>query len=164
MNTGNLAQKTTWKFGSYDINIADVYLQEFSLPGINLEPIDIYAQAGAKVALYSDSISYNDLELTLLIDEDYQVYFELMRYVYRQINPQNKTHANQEFTCFVTLTDNKGKDIFTVTFYNARFTAVGDISLSTQGDESYNTLSATIKYDYYLIDKLDISTKESHTK
>ena len=49
----------------------------------------------------------------------------------------------------------KGKNVFTINFFNCRFTSIGDITLSTQGDETYNTLNVSIRYDYYKIENLN---------
>ena len=53
-----------------------------------------------------------------------------------------------------TIINQKGKNVFTINFFNCRFTSIGDITLSTQGDETYNTLNVSIRYDYYKIENL----------
>ena len=99
-------------------------------------------------------MSFNECSFDLLIDENYRMYFEIMDIVFKQFNPENGTFANQEFDFFVNLKNQKGKNVFTINFFNCRFTSIGDITLSTQGDETYNTLNVSIRYDYYKIENL----------
>ena len=164
MNLNNLAQKTAWEAGSNKLQLANLYLQNFSIPGISFSHPDIYAHPAARLGLVADSISFNECSLDLLIDENYRMYFEIMDTVFKQINPENGTFANQEFDFFVNLKNQKGENVFTVNFFNCRFTSVSDITLSTQGDETYNTLSVSLRYDYYKIENLKELTQKGLQK
>ena len=54
----------------------------------------------------------------------------------------------------------KGENVFTINFYNCRFTNIGQITLSTQGDETYNTLNVSLRFDYFKIENLkDLSRR-----
>lgn len=155
MNIHNLAQKTTWMLGSNKLELFQVYLQEFSLPGVSFNHPEVYSRPSSKVYLVADSITYNNLSTTILLDENYKVYFELMQKVLAQFNPETGAFSSQVFDLFVILQDQKGHDIFKVNFNNARISSIGDISLSTQGDEPYNTLTVDFVYDYYTIENLE---------
>lgn len=155
MNIHNLAQKTTWMLGSNKLELFQVYLQEFSLPGVSFNHPEVYSRPSSKVYLVADSITYNNLSTTILLDENYKVYFELMQKVLAQFNPETGAFSSQVFDLFVILQDQKGHDIFKVNFNNARISSIGDISLSTQGDEPFNTLTVDFVYDYYTIENLE---------
>lgn len=155
MNIHNLAQKTTWMLGSNKLELFQIYLQEFSLPGVSFNHPEVYSRPSSKVYLVADSITYNNLSTTILLDENYKVYFELMQKVLAQFNPETGAFSSQVFDLFVILQDQKGHDIFKVNFNNARISSIGDISLSTQGDEPYNTLTVDFVYDYYTIENLE---------
>ena len=154
MNLNNLAQKTAWEAGSNKLQLANLYIQNFSIPGISFSHPDIFAHSAVKIGLVADNMSFNECSFDLLIDENYRMYFEIMDIVFKQFNPENGTFANQEFDFFVNLKNQKGENIFTINFFNCRFTSIGDITLSTQGDETYNTLNVSIRYDYYKIENL----------
>lgn len=154
MNLNNLAQKTAWEAGSNKLQLANLYIQNFSIPGISFSHPDIYAHSSVKIGLVADNMSFNECSFDLLIDENYRMYFEIMDIVFKQFNPENGTFANQEFDFFVNLKNQKGENVFTINFFNCRFTNIGEISLSTQGDETYNTLNVSIRYDYYKIENL----------
>ena len=164
MNLNKHDQKTAWEAGSNKLQLANLYLQNFSIPGISFSHPDIYAHPAARLGLVADSISFNECSLDLLIDENYRMYFEIMDTVFKQINPENGTFANQEFDFFVNLKNQKGENVFTVNFFNCRFTSVSDITLSTQGDETYNTLNVSLRYDYYKIENLKELTQKGLQK
>lgn len=155
MNTHNLAQQTTWLLGSVALDIFPYYLKSFSIPGINFNHPEVYSRASSKVFFVADNINFNELSCTILIDENYRDYFELMNKVFKQFDPESGTFRNQEFDLFVLLQNQMGNDLFKIEFYNARLSSIGDIELTTEGDMVTNTLTVSFVYDYYEICDLD---------
>ena len=155
INRNNLAQKTTWYCGSSKLDLMLKMTQDFSIPGINFNHPQVFNHSSAPVNFVADNITFNSLTCEVLIDENYKVYFEVMKKIFDQFNPTNGTFATQEFDWFTILTNNKGNDIFKIDYYNCRFESVSDVTLTTQGDESFSIMSIGIKYDYFLINDLD---------
>ena len=155
INQNNLAQKTTWYCGSSKLNLMLKMTQNFNIPGITFNHPQAYNHNSAVVNIVADNITFNSLSCEVLIDENYKVYFEIMKKIFDQFNPKSGSFANQEFDWFTMLTNNKGNDLFKIDYHNCRFESVSDVSLTTQGDESYNTMNIDIKYDYFTIDNLD---------
>lgn len=153
-NTHNFAQKTTWILGSNKLNLFPLYLQDFSIPGINFNHPKVNSRPSIAVNFVADSITFNDLSCTILIDEHYRNYFEIMKKVFDQNDVEKGTFTNQEFDLFVLLQDQKGHDVCKIDFYNARISSIGDIQLATNDDSTENTLQVDFVYDYYLIDNL----------
>lgn len=151
INRNNLAQKSTWYCGSSSLDLMLKMTQDFGIPGLNFNHPELYNHSTAAVNFVADNITFNSLSCDVLIDENYKVYLEVMRKVFDQFNPENGTFASQEFDWFTTLTNNKGNDIIRIDYYNCRFESIGDITLSTQGDETFSTMSIGIKYDYFFI-------------
>lgn len=153
MNYNNLSQKTNYLCGSDELNFGPVYLQSFSLPGMSFSHPELGgSRYGAKLHVQSDSVSYNQLTFTILIDEHFKSYFEFYNKVLNGFNPESGNFANQEFTFWVTLTDSKGYPVFKVDFYSCRISDLGDIEIASNDDTVYNTLSVTCTYDYYKVD------------
>ena len=108
MILNNLAQKTAWEAGSNKLQLANLYIQNFSVPGISFSHPDIFAHSAVKIGLVADNMSFNECSFDLLIDENYRMYFEIMDIVFKQFNPENGTFANQEFDFFVNFKNQKG--------------------------------------------------------
>ena len=160
MNLNNLAQKTCWEAGSNTLQLCNLYIQNFAIPGISFSHPDIYGHNSVKIGLVSDNMSFDEMSFDLLLDENYRVYFEILDVVFKQFNPENGSFANQEFDFFVNMKNQKGENVFTINFYNCRFTNIGQITLSTQGDETYNTLNVSMRFDYFKIENLkDLAQK-----
>lgn len=155
MNIHNYAQKTTWMLGSDQLELTPTYLKDFSLPGLQFSHPEVYSRPSSKVFFVADNISFNNFSCTILIDEYYKVYFELIHKIMRQFDPETGRFATQEYDIFVMLQDQKGHDVFKVTFHNARLSSIGDISLATDDDAASNTLDVEFVYDYYTIDELE---------
>lgn len=155
MNYNNLAQKTNYLCGSNELEFGPMYLQSFSLPGMSFSHTEIGgSRFGAKLHTQADSVSYSDLNFTLLIDEDFKVYHEFFEKVMKGFNPECDKFANQEFNFWVIVTNNKGYPLFRTDYYSCRISNIGDIELATNDDSTFNTLSVTINFDFYKVSKM----------
>lgn len=159
MNVHNLAQKTTWILGSVALEIFPYYLKNFSIPGITFNHPEVYSRASSKVFFVADNINFNEMSCSIILDEDYKTYFELMSKVFNQFDPETGTFRTQEFDLFVILQNQKGNDLFKIEFHNARLSSIGDIELTTEGDEVTNSLDVSFVYDYYEICDLEALAK-----
>lgn len=155
MNYGNIAQKTNFLCGSDELDFGPLFVQSFAIPGINFSHTDIAgSRHGAKLHIQGDSCTYNNLNLNLLIDEDFKSYFDFYDKVMKGFNPREGKFANQEFNFWITVTDLKGYPLFKTEFFSCRIESIGDIELTTTDDSTANTLSIDIVYDYYTISKI----------
>ena len=140
MNTTNLAQTTNFICGSEKLKLFEVYLQQVNLPGISFGHAETGGRLGAKLHIQADSCTFNTLSLSMIIDEKFKLYKELM-----------ETFSIQEFDFWIELRNNKGNKLFKIDFVNAKFESIDDVQLDVTNDEVMNTLSCSITYDYFKI-------------
>lgn len=153
MNYNNLAQKTNFTAGSDKFENLPFYLTNVNIPGINFSYPEVGGRGSAKLNLTGDTITYNPLSFEMLIDEDFNIYNEFMGAIKDNISVESSSFADNTFTFWVEINNNKGNKIMKFEFYNCRIESLGDIMLDTQDDITEHTLSVEIKYDYFSIVK-----------
>lgn len=149
MNFNNLAQKTNYIAGSPQFEKMEFYLTTLNIPGLNIDHPKIGGRQSVKMNLNADSISYNNLSLELLIDEDFKLYIEFMNTINKHIDIKNGTFKDFTFDFWVELNNSKGNKILKLEFSNCRLTSIGDINLDTQDDITEHVLNIELIYDYY---------------
>jgi hypothetical protein len=107
-NNNNLAQKTNFTAGSNDLELLPFYLTSLNIPGINLSHPEVGGRSGAKINLTGDTITFNTLALEVLIDEDFEVYHELMSKITSNINVEAGSFASIEFDFWIQINNSKG--------------------------------------------------------
>lgn len=148
-NINNLAQGTNYTAGSSELDLLPFYLTTVNIPGLNFSHPEIGGRTGAKLNLSGDSITYNTLSMEVLIDEDFQIYDDIITKIYNTVSPNSGSFANTEFNFWVQINNSKGNPLFKLEFFNCRFESVGDIQLNTQDSETEHTMALEVKYDYY---------------
>ena len=147
-NINNLANPTNFICGSGDLDLTQIYCTSVTLPGINLNNPFLTTSAGSALNLGGDNIMFNTIQLSLLIDEDYEIYFEFLTKLQNSISSTNSTFANIEFDFFIDINNSKGVHIFKVNLINARLQAIGDVELETSSEETQMVLPIELVFDY----------------
>jgi hypothetical protein len=123
-----------------------------ALPGFNLGVLEM-GRPVVKDVRPGDSLTYNDLSLTVLCDEDLKAFQEIYTSIVWAANPNTgdiQLSTDVTFDAQLFLTTNKNNIQHKVHFYNAFFKSVGDISLdSTSTDENYISFPADLGYSFY---------------
>ena len=160
-NYNNLAQRINYLMGSFELNLPMQYIQTTALPGINFSHIELTSGYGARINAQADTMSFNSLNLTLLLDENFKNYRELMERAFSSYNPENGTFAQRDFNIFLLNNNLKGNFLFKVDFFNCKIESIDDIDLTVNDDAIPVTFSVTIKYDYYKFDFTDEGYKKA---
>jgi hypothetical protein len=155
MNYHNLAQKTNYIAGSDKLDLIPFYLTTLNIPGISLGHPELGGRTGSRLNVTADTITYNTLSIEALVDEDFNVYHELMDKIFANVDPEEGTFDNVEFDFWVEVSNNKGNKIFKLELFNCRIETIGDIQLDSQDDSTEYTMPIDVKYDYFKIEKLD---------
>lgn len=148
-NTHNLAQRTNIMAGSPVFNLTGFYLQSISLPGVSFSHPEIGGRNGARFTVNSDTVTYGDLSFTILADEKFLVYEELMNIVRDQIDIETGEFTQKVFDLWITVTDNLGNDVMKWDFKNAKIESIGDIQYDYSDEETSFTIDMTLKFDTF---------------
>lgn len=150
----NLAQSSNYEFGCPDLDFSTKYLIQSNIPGLQISHFETGSRRGAKLHIGGDTVAYNDLALTFLMDEKFELFFEFYDKFMKNFNPEDGTFDIKDFNCYVQINDNQGEPLFKLDFFNCRLNSYDDIALDSQNDQEFFTFSVGVTYDYYLITRL----------
>jgi len=157
MNSNNLAQKTNFNAGSNQLQLSQIYLNSVNIPGINFSHPELSSRAGSKLNLTGDTLTYNNLSIEILVDEDFNIYHEISTKIFNNISPITGSFANIEFDFWIDINNSKGYHLFKMEFNSCRIESIGDIQLETNSDETEFTLPVELKFDYFNIIKSNVA-------
>lgn len=161
MNYHNFAQKTNWIAGSDQFENVPFFLTSVNIPGFNLNHPEIGGRSSTKMFLPADNIDFNSLSFDMLIDEDFEIYRELISAVNKGINVNSGNFGTFSFNFWIQLNNSKGNKVLKLEFNNCRIQSFGDINLDTQDEETEHTMSVELVYDFYEIENVPTLTINS---
>lgn len=153
MNYRNYSQNTNYVAGSDKLKILPFFITDVNLPGFNLNTPETFNR-GVKVNIMPDTITFNDLSITAIVDEDFKIYRELTDLVFQYINPETGSTTGTtfpEFDFWIEINNSKGNKIFKIEYYNCKIVSLGDLNLDTKDEGIHYTLPIEIRYDYFKI-------------
>lgn len=159
MNKRNYAQSSNYMCGTDALDILPFYVQTLNIPGVTFGLPEVGGRTGVMMNLASDTVQYSPLSLELILDEDYQVFKDIQKIVSNSIDVETGTFNDIYYDFWTAVTDDMGKVVMKVEYYNCRIESVGDLSLDATNEVTELTLSLELKYDYYKIsDNLNVPT------
>lgn len=155
----NYSQKTNFEAGCTKLPGLRFYLQSLQLPGVSFSHYQSYGQ-GMLSNVTGDSPKHEELSIEVLIDEDYEIYFEFMKVIQENVHFTSGSFADVMFDFWVTVYNNKGHILFTEFFRNCRITNVSSIQLETTDDMPTNTFTLGLLFDWFEIRKEGLTAQE----
>lgn len=140
----------------------EFFTQTLTIPDISTSPVE---QANPLKALYTtgDRLSYGDLDLSFIIDENMENYLEILAWLeglgFPDDNNQYKTLEKSEYGLTsdirVIVTNSHKNPNMEFVFTNAFPTGISSIELDiTQSEITYPKASVTFRYDDFKVNKL----------
>lgn len=151
MNKRNYAQASNYMCGTDALDILPFYVQTLNIPGISFGLPEVGGRSGTMINLASDTAQFSSLSLEILLDEDYQVFKDINGLITDQIDVETGTFNDLYFDFWTTVTDDMGKPVMKVEYYNCRIESVGDLSLDATNETTEITFALELKFDYYKI-------------
>ena len=152
MSVINLFKVSNFRLNFKDQDHLELMTTEVNIPGLTLGEINI-GRPVIRDLRTGDSLTYDDLQVTILCDEKFEAFKQIYNYIMKSSNPEtgdiNVTYPIFDSTLF--LTTNKNNVQHKITFLNCFFKNIGSMELSSQStDESQITFPITLGYSYYL--------------
>lgn len=132
----------------------ELMVTSVNLPGFTLGQMN-FGRPVVKDKRPGDSLEYNDLNITILCDEQLKAFEEIYHYLILSANPNTGSLEINDniFQSTLMLTTNKNNVQRKVKFYNCFFTSIGDLQFeSTTTDAEQITFQATLAYSFYDFD------------
>ena len=150
INTRNYSQKTNFLCGSPTLKLLPFYVTNLTIPGITANVPEVSGRFGASNKFSAANITFNDLSLDVLLDQNYRIYIDIYNLI--KVHIDDGTFENFYFEFWIQVTDDFGKTVFKIDFHDCQIETIGDLELGTQDETTERTFNINIKYDYYTID------------
>lgn len=152
----NIAQSNNFKFlMAQDEKNIQFSVTEISGLGFNISEIDFpYHSINIKRA--GDTVTFNSLSLTVLLDSDLQVLEQIHNYM-DTIKDTDNNVKNDEyvFEGYLTLFDGMNYPTMKYTLHNCWISSMGDMTLSTTTTEAEPiTLNVNVAYDWHELERV----------
>jgi len=125
-------------------------IQECPLPGLSFSHIQI----GARSVLgnvQGDTLNFNDLTISLIIDEELKVWKEIVQKMLKMRNPENSLGEQIQKYSYLEIHDDNSKEVLKLEFIDCTIESIDDLMYNTTSQDEVITCSVTIKYDYYIV-------------
>lgn len=160
MHNPNVTQASNFLFVmSNETKHIQFFVQEFSGLGISFNEVDNQTYMGQRIKRPGDLLTFNDITLTVIIDEDLDVLEEAYNFMAAgglKDVVTNELNWNNLFTGFLHLSTNRNNFKKTIKFDNCWIRELGDLNFqSTQGEVSPMITSIIIAFDAYTIENVE---------
>lgn len=157
-NANNLAQRTNFILGTSQLPKSVMMVQTVSIPSVSVSHVTgIGGRFGVQLHVGADSSEYSEVSFDVLIDEDFEIFREVLALMQKQVQPGTGVFEDLDWEFWLQANDNKGHPLFRIDFVHSRLVSLSDISLDSM-DDSQSTMTLTITYDYYTISEPGQST------
>ena len=125
-------------------------VQECNLPGLNFSHIQI-SKRSVFANEQGDTISYNDLNISLIIDEDLVVWKDIITSMQNMRNPVTTKGEEYMKYGYLIIQDDNTNQIIKLEFIDMIIESIDDMTFNTNSEDEIITCTVTIKYDYYIV-------------
>jgi len=125
-------------------------IQEVNLPGMSFSHIQVQRHS-VLGNIQGDTITYNDLSLNIIVDEELNTWKEIVNKMQEMRNPEISTAEKKEEMGYLEIQDDNTNKVLKLEFYGMIVESIDDLAYSTNGEDEIITMGVTIKYDYYQI-------------
>ena len=125
-------------------------IQECNLPGMSFSHIQV-SKSSVFGNMQGDSITYNDLLLSLIIDEELNVWKEVVNKLQKMRTPEPTTGEEIMKMGYLIIQDDNTNEVLRLEFRDVMVENIDDLSYSSNADDEIITCTITLRYDYYTI-------------
>jgi hypothetical protein len=158
----NYLQPTGFKviIGRRNYPNLEYFAQSFTHPGAQVNALELPSRRVTSIPLAGDKITYTDLSLTLILDEDLEGYMEMQNWLERIVNDgqvgdvssltSGKLPTHADIT--VSILSSHNNQTKQIRYKDCIPTEVGQIEMSaTGGDVTFITYNATFRFSTFEI-------------
>jgi len=160
-NKRNLATSTNIVFGSTLLDSEEYYIRETTLPGITFTSPEVYAPNSpfhTSVQVEPDTVQYDPLEVTLLVDEDLEIWKTVINKSKMACNGDLNTELKDRSRSWILIKDSNGNTRKKIVFRDCVITMIGSLDYSSADNDDLLTLPLTITYSEFDIEDINPPT------
>ncbi|MHB8097985.1 MAG: hypothetical protein ACYDD5_00135 [Sulfuricurvum sp.] len=150
-NTRNFTHTSNFFFGTSLFGEETLYnIQTCNLPGMQFNHIQVSHRA-VQGFLQGDTIDYNDLNIDIIVDENLEVWKDIVTSMQIMREPKTSTAEKIERMSWLEIHDDNSNRVLKIELSGSMIESIGDLDFTTTGDDEVILLPVTIKYDFYKI-------------
>ena len=150
----NFTHNSNYFFGSTLFGEDTSYaIQEVNLPGLSINSVDI-SRRGIMGHMSGDTLTYNDLSISLIMDEKLLIWKELVEALQDKVDPkkaQGDISNNSQKMAWMIIQDDNAKEILKLNFYGVSLGGIEDMQYSSNTEDEIITCPIVVKYDYFTV-------------
>ena len=126
----------------------EFFAQSVAHPGANVDALDLPLPKLMSFPLIGSKISYSELTINLIVDEDMTAYKEMQSWMERTISETDSSKLYNDITLIILSSHNNPNK--SIRYRNCIPTQIGGIEFtSTSGDTSFLTFDATFRFSEF---------------
>jgi hypothetical protein len=127
-------------------------VQSVNLPGIGIA----YSKANSRYDVLNPTIAYESLEfpalqVTFLSDEDMKIWMQFITLI---VSSRDVDFFNNHHDAWIAIKTNNGKPVAKINYINIVVTNISDLTYDFGSDNTEQTFTVDIQYDYYEIENV----------
>jgi len=152
MNNRNFTHNSNFIFQTNLFNKEEtIYsIQECNLPGISFSHIQIN-KSSVTGNFQGDTATYNDLSLTLIVDEKLTIWKDIVKTLQKMRDPYPSEAEEIVEYSYLEIHDDNSNLVVKLEFVDCLIESIGDLIYNTTEEDEIMTCEVSIKYDYYNI-------------
>ena len=159
----SLLQPTKFTFEFPDMPQIKYYCQSVAIPGMSTTEIAVPTMFNTTYR-HGEQINFDPLTITAIIDEDFRVVEETMKWLYSLTRPTDFNQYPRKFLGdktplykdgILTINTNANLPNFRIKFHDCHPTMIGGVPFDTKiSADTIMTVDITYRYDYWTIERL----------
>jgi hypothetical protein len=148
---------TNIRFGSSTLKDFWWNVSNIMLPTISLSPPEINSRAGANVALASDTATFTDLGVEVLIDKNWEAFDMIFSYFLEGLNVDTGTFSHfKKFELWADFVDGEGNIVKKINFHSCRLIDVSGLMMAPNDyEDTIQTMTLTFNCMYFTVEGLE---------
>lgn len=144
----NLADISQFRVGSNTLKFTPFFIKALNIPGISMQHTKLSTRSGVKLGMGADNMEFEALELEVMLDSNFDTYFELMELISEEIDWDYDTFSQPTFDLWIQVLNQKKDELFRFEFENCRISSVSSLALTPEAELGAN-VTVNIDYDFY---------------
>ena len=156
-NKRNLATSSNIVFGSTLLAEEEYFIREVSLPGMTFTSPETFAPNTpfhTSLQLEPDTVQYDPLDITVLVDEDLEIWKSIVNKAKMSCNGELNTEVQDKSRAWIFIKDSNGNTRKEIVFRDCVITMIGSLDYSSADEDDALTMGLTLTFsEFEIIEK-----------
>ena len=134
MTKTNFADVSRFRVGSNTLKITPFFIKAVEVPGVSISNGKLPTRSGVPLGFSGDNISFEDLQLEVILDSGFETYFELLEVITSQVDFDQDVFNMPTFDLFIQVQNDKNEELFRFEFSECRINSLDPLPLNPEAE------------------------------